>query len=101
MTNLGYKQSQGDHTLFIKHSVSGGVTILLVYVDDIIVTGDDKEEQIILSQCLATNFEIKTLGRLKYFWELKWPIPRKEFSYLNKNILLICLKKQGRQPANQ
>jgi len=58
MTNLGYKQSQGDHTLFIKHSVSGGVTIL-------------------------------------------WPIPRKEFSYLNKNILLIYLKKQGRQPANQ
>ena len=42
---LGYKQSQGDHTLFIKHSVSGGITILLVYVDDIIVTGDDKREQ--------------------------------------------------------
>jgi len=67
MINLGYKQSQEDHTLFIKHSVSGGVTILLVYVDDIIVTEDDKEDQIILSQCLATNFEIKTLGRLKYF----------------------------------
>nr|AAB36237.1 retrotransposon peptide {Ty1-copia retrotransposon element, clone Fab 5} [Vicia faba, leaves, Peptide Transposon Partial, 76 aa] [Vicia faba] len=29
MLSLGYKQSQGDHTLFIKHSVSGGVTILL------------------------------------------------------------------------
>ena len=45
MTSLGYKQSQGDHTLFIKHSVSWEVTILLEYVDDIIVTGDDKREQ--------------------------------------------------------
>ena len=34
---LGYKQSQGDHTLFIKHLTLRGVTILLVYVDDIIV----------------------------------------------------------------
>ena len=45
MTSLGYKQSQGDHTLFFKHSVSGEVTILIVYVDNIIVTEDDKREQ--------------------------------------------------------
>jgi len=35
VTSLAYKQSQSDHTLFIKHLVSGGVTILLVYVNDI------------------------------------------------------------------
>jgi len=45
MIGLGFKQSQGDHTLFIKHSKSRGETVLLVYVDDIIVTGDDEEEQ--------------------------------------------------------
>ena len=36
MKALGYKQSQGDHTLFVKHSASGVVTIL-VYVVDIVV----------------------------------------------------------------
>ena len=41
MKALGYKQCQGHHTLFIIHSTSRGVTILLVYVDDIVVTGDD------------------------------------------------------------
>lgn len=41
MLAMGYKQSQGDHTLFIKHSDSRRVTVLLVYVDDIIVTEDD------------------------------------------------------------
>ena len=63
----GYRQSQGDHTLFIKHSKSGGVTALLVYVDDIIVTGDDEKEREALKQCLVREFEIKELGKLKYF----------------------------------
>ena len=34
MKEFEYKQSQGDRTLFIKHSVTGGVTAFLVYVDD-------------------------------------------------------------------
>ncbi|RVW87577.1 hypothetical protein CK203_041216 [Vitis vinifera] len=32
-------------TLFIKHSVAGGVAALLVYVDDIIVTRNDEKEK--------------------------------------------------------
>jgi hypothetical protein len=67
MLALGYKQSQGDHTLFVKHSGSGGVCILLVYVDDIIVTGDDLEGIANLKQQLLKEFEIKDLGKLKYF----------------------------------
>jgi len=96
MTNLGYKQSQGDHTLFIKHSVSGGVTILLVYVDDIIVTGDDKEEQIILSQCLATNFEIKTLGRLKYFLGIEVAHSKKGIFISQQKYITDLLKETGK-----
>jgi len=41
MKAMRYKQSQGDHTMFIKHSTSRGVTTLIVYVDDILVTGND------------------------------------------------------------
>ena len=63
----GYKQSQGDHTLFIKHSTSGGVTILIVYVDNIIVTGNDEKEKNNLKKHLAKEFEIKDLGKLKQF----------------------------------
>ena len=67
MIEDGYKQSQGDHTLFIKYSISGGVTTLIMYMDDIIVTGNDEKEKNTLKQCLAKEFEIKYLGKLKYF----------------------------------
>ena len=67
MLNIGYKQSQGDHMLFIKHTVSGGVTALLVYVDDIIVSGNDEKEKEALKNHLAKEFDIKDLVRLKYF----------------------------------
>jgi hypothetical protein len=60
MVGLGFKQSQGDRTLSIKHSESWGVAVLLVYVDDIIVTGDDEEEQQLLGHHLAKEFKIKT-----------------------------------------
>ena len=100
MVGLGFKQSQGDHTLFVKHSVTGGVTVLLVYVDDIIVTGDDEEEQKLLGQHLAKELEIKTLGKLKYFLGIEVAHLRKEFSYLNRNTLQIFCKRPARQHAS-
>ena len=45
MKDFVYKQRKGDHTLFIKHSTARGVTALLVYVDDIIVTKHDEREK--------------------------------------------------------
>ena len=63
----GYLQCQADHTLFVKHSPRGKITILIVYVDDIILTGDYDEEIQRLKKVLAKEFEIKDLGSLKYF----------------------------------
>ncbi|CAA6671188.1 unnamed protein product [Spirodela intermedia] len=40
----GYKQSNADHTLFIKHNSCGGMTVLIVYVNDILITSDDTNE---------------------------------------------------------
>ncbi|WVY92731.1 hypothetical protein V8G54_031819 [Vigna mungo] len=96
MTSLGYKQSQGDHTLFFKHSKSGGVTILLVYVDDIILTGDDKEEQRLLSQCLGKEFEIKTLGKLKYFLGIEVAHSKKGIFISQQKYITDLLKETGK-----
>jgi hypothetical protein len=65
MQKYGFKQSNSDHTLFIKYRLSK-VTVLIVYVDDMIITRDDKEEISRLQKELATEFEMN-LGGLKYF----------------------------------
>ncbi|RDY07904.1 hypothetical protein CR513_07929, partial [Mucuna pruriens] len=67
MISLGYRQSQGDRTLFIKHSPDSKLTLLLVYVDNMIVTSDDEIEKLTLKDKLTTQFEMKELGKLKYF----------------------------------
>ena len=42
-----------------------------MYVDNIIVKGNHEKEKNTLKQCLAKKFEIKDLGKLKYFLGIK------------------------------
>ena len=65
--NLGYMQSHVDHTMFYKHSGDNKIVILIVYVDDIILTDDNIMELEKLKGVLAKEFEIKDLGQLRYF----------------------------------
>jgi hypothetical protein len=66
MKKYGYQQSHSDHTLFLKRQ-RGKVTALIIYVDDMIIMGDDSKEISSLQEQLATEFEMKNLGGLKYF----------------------------------
>ncbi|RVW12990.1 putative mitochondrial protein [Vitis vinifera] len=70
--------SQADHTVFYKHSKDGKIAILIVYVDDIVLTGSDKEELERLKRRLAVEFEIKDLGASKYFLEWSLLDPKKD-----------------------
>lgn len=63
----GFTQCQTDHTMFIKSASTGKKAIMIVYVDDIILTGDHVEELKHLKDVLAKEFEVKDLGKLKYF----------------------------------
>ena len=66
MKKYGYYQSNSDHTLFLKMR-DEKITCLLIYVDDMIITGNDVEEMSKLRENLFTEFEMKDLGHLKYF----------------------------------
>ena len=63
----GYSQGQSDHITFYRHLHGGGVIILIVYVDDIIITGSNEAEIQQLKGVLSTEFEVKDHGKLKYF----------------------------------
>ena len=43
MKKFGYEQSNFDHTLFLKKE-KGRITCLIIYVDDIVITGNNEEE---------------------------------------------------------
>ncbi|KAA0052170.1 Cysteine-rich RLK (receptor-like protein kinase) 8 [Cucumis melo var. makuwa] len=64
---FGYSQGHSYHTLFTKASKTGKIAILIVYVDDIVLTGNDQTEISQLKQRMGDDFEIKDLGNLKYF----------------------------------
>ena len=67
MIQFGYQQGQTDHTLFIKQVENGKRLILIMYVDDMVIAGDDIEEIKGLKMKLQVEFKVKELGTLKYF----------------------------------
>ncbi|KAM0029928.1 putative RNA-directed DNA polymerase [Helianthus debilis subsp. tardiflorus] len=84
MKRYGFQQSNSDHTLFLKRR-GKLVTCLIIYVDDMIITGNDKEEMEKLKTNLFTEFEMKDLGRLKYFLGIE--------VLRSKHGIFICQKK--------
>lgn len=57
--------------MFFKRTSGTYVTVLIVYVDDIIITGNDPVEISQLKLRLASELEIKDLGPLWYFLGIK------------------------------
>ncbi|KAK2994898.1 hypothetical protein RJ640_001881 [Escallonia rubra] len=63
---IGFRQSTADYSLFT-FTHGGSFVAVLVYVDDVIITGTDSDRICKLKNYLDTKFHIKNLGKLKYF----------------------------------
>ncbi|KAJ9554596.1 hypothetical protein OSB04_018641 [Centaurea solstitialis] len=68
--SLGFSVSNYDSGLFTRTTDSGTI-ILLLYVDDMIITGSDTSGITHLKQSLSSSFEMKDLGLLHYFLGLE------------------------------
>jgi hypothetical protein len=66
VTTAGFFASALDLALFV-HMLSRGRTLLLFYVDDMIITGDDPEYIAIVKAHLSDQFLMSDLGPLRYF----------------------------------
>lgn len=66
LTNAGFHQSHHDYSLFT-NMVAGKIVVVLVYVDDLLITGNDVQLIIETKKVLQTNIMIKNLGDLRFF----------------------------------
>nr|GEW37356.1 ribonuclease H-like domain-containing protein [Tanacetum cinerariifolium] len=66
LLEIGFIQSKCDYSLYVK-SVDDIFIVVLVYVDDIVLTGNKFNEVEKLKDHLKSKFMIKDLGVLKYF----------------------------------
>lgn len=66
LTSFGFVSAKSDHSLFIRHHMHH-TTFVLVYVDDILITGSNTTEVQSLIQNLHSTFSLKDLGAVNYF----------------------------------
>ena len=67
---MGFIQSKSDYSLFT-HTQGASFTVLLVYVDDILLTGNNPTCVQHLKKVLDDIFGLKDLGSLRYFLGLE------------------------------
>ena len=80
--------------MFLKHR-QGKLTALIVYVDDMIITGDDSEEIARLQEQLASEFEMNNLGGLKYFMGIEVARSKRRIFLSQRKYILDLLTKVG------
>ena len=78
--NLGFTQSRNDYSLFVKRQ-GGFITILGVYVDDILIKGNHIIEINHIKKHLHDTFTIKDLWQLHFFLGI-------EISYTSEGMVL-------------
>jgi hypothetical protein len=70
LLQLGFIQSKSDYSLFTRLKGSAFIA-LLVYVDDIVLAGNDSGALSSFTHLLNQKFKLKDLGDLKFFWRLE------------------------------
>ncbi|XP_074283785.1 uncharacterized protein LOC141608323 [Silene latifolia] len=72
LQSLGFQQSKHDYSLYTRYNPTLNTFVLnLVYVDDVLLTGDSNVEISDVKKGLDTTFSIKDLGYMRYFLGLE------------------------------
>ena len=94
LISYGYVASKADHSLFVKFSGSA-FTALLVYVDDILLIGNDLSKINTVKRNLDQLFKIKDLGVVRYFLGLEIARNSAGISVCQRKFVLDLLTETG------
>jgi hypothetical protein len=90
----GFVQSKVDYSFFTCRK-GKSFTALLIYVNDILLTGNDVNVIVALKQFLHCHFRIKDFGDLKYFLGIEVSRSKKGISISQRKYTLEILKDGG------
>jgi hypothetical protein len=65
MTEQGYSRCHFEHYVYFKMIENGSYIILLLYVDDMCVSGSNMHDITVLKKKLSNSFVVKDLGDAK------------------------------------
>lgn len=92
LLDLGFKRSLSEFTLYIK-KVNHSVVVLSLYVDDLLVTGNDVQLIENVKQGLFAGFEMTDLEKMAYFLGLEIKQSPYEIFICQRKYLKEILKK--------
>ncbi|CAA7026211.1 unnamed protein product [Microthlaspi erraticum] len=101
LLDRGFKRSEADHTLFTLQRKEV-IVVILIYVDDMIISGNEKVGIQETKSYLQSVFEIKDLGTLKYFLGIEVCRARKGLFISQRKYILDLLNevcKKNAKPA--
>jgi hypothetical protein len=70
LVTSGFQTSNANFSLYVKKT-DHGIIVIVIYVDDLIITGDSDEDIFDLKKLLKQKFEMKNLGELCYFLNIE------------------------------
>ncbi len=70
LVTSGFQTSNADFSLYVKKT-NHGIIVIVIYVDDLIITGDSDADIFDLKKLLKQKFEMKDLGELRYFFDIE------------------------------
>ena len=71
LKDLGYKQCMKDRCVFVKGNASGKLTIIIVYVDDLIIASNNDNQRREIKASIKKRFKMHDLGNMSYILGIK------------------------------
>ncbi|XP_043699987.1 uncharacterized mitochondrial protein AtMg00810-like [Telopea speciosissima] len=94
LSNLG-SEEENDSLIFVKTS-DNGIVVVLVYVDNIVITGNNLSRINTLKYHLSKAFDIKDLGKLRYFLGIEIASSQKGLFLSQRKYVLDLLRETGK-----
>lgn len=98
LVSIGFSHSKADYSLYSKVETNV-ITLVLIYVDDILISGNCKEAMNDLKNVLSQQFHIKDLGPVSYFLGLEIDRSSASFFVSQRKYTLDLLKEFGMMKA--